>query len=226
LVFDTLVYRHFNHIPTWEAIVHDLHLANWRDVEYTLGKLPQVYTNAHNVTGFQWAGSVQKTVNSMYLIQNMWYDKLPGIANELYERKDDMGKTWEYLTKEVAGLGGFTAYEVVVDYSYSGITRYTDDDWVNPGPGCRRGLNRLYPFLGNNLQECRGKIQQLRDDQHRYFAEYNLPFFFWQGKELTLRNIEHSLCEFSKYMKAYNREGRPRNNFTPCEWERELVYVV
>lgn len=225
LVMDTLVYRHFNHIPTWEAIVGHLHARQWREMEYALQRLPQVYTNAHNVTGFQWAGSVQKTVNSMYLVHDMWDTHLPEMASKLYSLKDDMGKTWEHMTKEVAGLGGFTAYEVVVDLSYSYLTGYTDDDWVNPGPGCRRGLNRIFPGLGNNLELCRRKIEQLRAAQKEYFKAYDLDFFFWQGKELTLRNIEHSLCEFSKYMKAYNREGRPRNNFTPCDWDRELTYA-
>jgi hypothetical protein len=225
MVMDTLVYRHFNHIPTWEAVGGLLHAREWRKMEVALQQLPQVYTNAHNVTGFQWAGSVQKTVNSMYLVQNLWSDNIETIAAELYKRKDNMGSTWEYLTKHVSGLGGFTAYEVVVDFSYSSLTGYTDDDWVNPGPGCRRGLNRIYPGLGNNLEECREKIKWLRMSQRQWFKDYGLPFFFWQGKELTLRNIEHSLCEFSKYMKAYNREGRPRNNFTPCDWDRELTYV-
>lgn len=225
LAFDTFVYRHFNHIPTWEAIVDLLHAGKWREMEVTLQGLPQVYTNAHNVTGFQWAGSVQKTVNSMYLIQEMWAARIGDIASAIYQKRDDMGKTWDYLTKHVAGLGGFTAYEVVVDFSYSVLTGYNDDAWVNPGPGCRRGLNRIYPGLGNNLDECRRKIQHLRDYQDDYFAEYNLKFYRWQNKPLTLRNIEHSLCEFSKYMKAYNGEGRPRNNFTPCTWDRELTYA-
>jgi hypothetical protein len=222
IVFQTFIYRHFNNVDTWPVIAKYVWDRDWRGMESALLQLPKVYTNAHNVTGFQFAGAISKVENSMYLIQNLWYTQLDKIAGELWLRRHDMGKSWDYMRSEVPGLGGFTAYEVVVDFSYSPITGYNDDDWVNPGPGCRRGLNRVFPGLGNNLDVCRGKIKWLREHQREFLPE---DFYFWEGRELTLRNIEHCLCEYSKYAKAYWNEGRPRNKFSACPPGEELVYA-
>lgn len=228
LVYRTLIYRHFNNIPTWEAIkgIH-YHInddgttePDWPKIEDALWQLPRAYTNAHVVTGFQWAGSYSKIENSMWLLKYWWENK-EKIGLDLWIRKDDMGESWDYLVKEVPGFGGFTAYEVVVDLSYSNLTYYDEDSWVNPGPGCRRGLNRIWPGIGNNRTTCRAAIQHLRENQQGYLSQFGLTL---HGKELTLRNIEHSLCEFSKYAKAYYGEGRPRNKYVPCKPEEELVF--
>jgi hypothetical protein len=222
LLFRTFIYRHFNDWNTWNAIESFVIERDWRGMEDALLRLPRVYTNAHNVTGFQFAGAISKVENSMYLIQNLWYANLDKIVSHLWAWRGNMGESWEYMQKHVPGLGGFTAYEVVVDLSYSSLTTYTDDDWVNPGPGCRRGLNRIFPFLGNNLTECRKKILQLRNDQRKFLPP---DFYYWHGKDLTLRNIEHCLCEYSKYAKSFFDEGRPRNKFVACFPEQELTYA-
>ena len=225
LVFQTLVYRHFNYIESWKVLLPYLLEADWLGMEKALIRQPRIYTNAHNVTGFQWAGSVSKIENSMYLVQSLWYNQLDKITDALWERRNDMGASWQYMVDHIGGLGGFTAYEVVVDLSYSSLTGYNDDDWVNPGPGCRRGLNRVFPGLGNNPSVCRDHIKLLRDNQNLYLESYGINFQQWMGKELTLRNIEHCLCEYSKYAKAYFREGRPRNKFTQCSPSEELTYA-
>lgn len=224
LLFRTFTYRHYNHIPTYKVIEKMLWPEpNFDDIEYALLRLDRVYTNAHNVTGFQWAGSVSKVENSVYLMK-MWWGMLDETLEMMSELGDSMEQSWDYLVKEVPGFGGFTAYEVVVDLSYTNLVSYTEDDWANPGPGCRRGLNRIYPGLGQNRSSCLSKIKELRRDQRSYFERYELPFKFYNGRELTLRNIEHCLCEFSKYAKAYYGEGRPRNNFTACSPSLELIY--
>lgn len=227
LVYRTLVYRHFNNIPTWEAIkkipmVESV--PDWLAIEDALWELPRAYTNAHVVTGFQWAGSYSKIENSMWLLK-YWWNNRDNIGLDLWIRRDDMGESWDYLVKEVPGFGGFTGYEVVVDLSYSDFTLFDDDQWVNPGPGCRRGLNRLFPGIGNNRTTCRTAISYLRENQQRYFDRFGINFIKYQGKELTLRNIEHSLCEYSKYAKAYYGEGRPRNRWIYDASKPELVYT-
>ena len=45
-------------------------------------------------------------------------------------------------------------------------------------------------------------VRLLRDRQREEFENQNLDFPFWQGKELTLKNIEHALCDYYKYKRV------------------------
>jgi len=113
------------------------------------------------------------------------------------------------------GIGPFLAYEIAVDISYCEWNNHGEDEWVNPGPGCQRGLKRLFKDLKTG--DCTWAIRVLREAQRDEFQRLDLPFFSiaYKGRELTLRNIEHCCCEFFKYAKAIEGSGRPRNKFTP-----------
>lgn len=114
--------------------------------------------------------------------------------------------------------------------------------WANIGPGCRRGLNRvLYgektsPSGKMRTEQCLEEMAELlsysRDarmwpqwDDHlgRYACEQRV------GEDMSLmqcvhpqpeawpewemRDVEHTLCEFDKYSRVKNGEGRPRGVF-------------
>jgi hypothetical protein len=57
----------------------------------------------------------------------------------------------------------------------------------------------------------------LRDNQDKFFSEYGVDFqgIAYRGKRMTLRNIEHCLCEFFKYYKVTNGVGKCRMRFEP-----------
>jgi len=108
------------------------------------------------------------------------------------------------------GMGGFMAYEVVSDLRW---TRYFDtaDDiltWANPGPGCKRGINRLYGWPPKTpisdtqaLSVMRSLLEKSGDCIESYVPQ------------LEMREVEHSLCEFDKYMRAYLGEGTPKRRY-------------
>lgn len=228
-LFETLIYRHFNYIFTWEAIEDlirniDKDLSWQQRLYEKLDKLDRVYTNAHNVTGVQWGGYSRKINNTIYLI-NHWKKIVHHWSLTIFKTKS-MQECFNYVRDEIMGCGGFTSYEVVCDFSYlpDNIIPWDDNQWANAGPGCRRGLNRIFPNFGDNQDDCQRAIKFLRDYQGQFLNEYELPFYEYPGK-LTMRAIEHSLCEFSKYAKAYLGEGRPRNKYRGTEpGMKELVY--
>ena len=113
-------------------------------------------------------------------------------------------------------IGPFIAYEISIDFlNIDPLNDWSEDDWANPGPGCRVGLSYIderFKTAGNvALVEF---MRALRAKQHE-----NLPddFPYYKGKELSLRNIEHSLCEFGKYMNIKNKVGRSRPLFSPYQ---------
>jgi hypothetical protein len=88
-----------------------------------------------------------------------------------------------------------------------------------------RGANLIFPQRKDYLAIMR----ELRDTQADHFARLFLPWdevAYEKRPQLSLRGIEHSLCEFQKYHRGYTGTGRPRNEFvitskTP-EWLDKL----
>lgn len=141
------------------------------------------------------------------------------------------------------GIGGFIGYEIACDLAmhdpYGLEWRdYVWDLWANPGPGARRGLKWLLSTGGgpaveaatniecktfNQTAQLVAAMQILRAKQNHFFSKYGLA---WQGPELDIRAIEHSLCEFSKYMKM--RENiRPKRYYggpTNTGWRVAVEY--
>jgi hypothetical protein len=94
---------------------------------------------------------------------------------------------------------------------------FKEDDWANVGPGAKEGIRLIYPSA-KGLREIYPKMVQLRDEQAQHFErlEIDFPFYerFTKG-HLSLRSIEHSLCEFSKYWLQRKELGKQRMKFAP-----------
>jgi hypothetical protein len=107
------------------------------------------------------------------------------------------------------GGDGFTAYEVVSDLRHTRYLRGADDimTWANAGPGAQRGLNRL---LGRDLKapvkdRSVTLMRALLAEQDQFRGEHVPP--------LEMRDIEHTLCEFDKYARVKNGEGKLRSRY-------------
>lgn len=111
------------------------------------------------------------------------------------------------------GWGPFMAYEVVTDLRHTRYLRNATDiyTWANAGPGAIRGLNRLY---GRDLA-AKPKAEQTNREMFELMLELNDlddPGFnetFGDPCDVNprfeMRDIEHSLCEFSKWERGYTR---------------------
>ena len=78
--------------------------------------------------------------------------------------------------------------------------------WANPGPGAKRGLNRIH---GRPLNK------QIKSDinigEMQVLLELSQEWLHGQVPSLEMRDIEHTLCEFDKYERVRNGEGKPRS---------------
>jgi hypothetical protein len=111
------------------------------------------------------------------------------------------------------GWGGFMSYEVVTDLNYTPVLQNAKDkmSWANAGPGAKRGLNRL---LGKPIDTPMKQPYANERMQHLLIGataklKPTVPI-----EHVDMRVIEHSLCEFDKWCRVKNGEGRPRSRFT------------
>jgi hypothetical protein len=224
VIFATIAFRWFNRISTGEILIGNrkfsgvkspkgLELFYKWDPEWCIRLLEYNYPV---VTG----AYIIKTPNGM--------DKLHGVVdciNNAWKKRDTLAKqirpnlygkscdtslemAWNIL-QTLPFMGPFMAYEVVTDFRHTRILDSAPDIymWANPGPGARRGINRIN----------HGKAKGVPAPDHGYIFEMRALLDYchdqWDGPRLEMRDIEHSLCEYDKYMRVFNGEGRPRSKY-------------
>ena len=108
------------------------------------------------------------------------------------------------------GGGGFMSYEVVTDLNYTPVLDKAKDrfSWANAGPGAIRGLNRILdiPLKKGMTQPIANEhmVRLLKEAPNHVLPHVPL-------KEVDMRTIEHSLCEWDKYERVRLGQGKPRS---------------
>ena len=122
-------------------------------------------------------------------------------------------------------VGPFHAYEIVTDLRWTHLLSRAPDiyTWCNPGPGCKRGLNRV---MGRdkrarewaNREELLNEMDIILEASDKYWLDFAHKMLDKFPKlktplEWEMRDVEHNLCEVDKYLRVKNGEGRPRGTY-------------
>ena len=111
--------------------------------------------------------------------------------------------------KEVRGFAVFLAYQVFVDLTYIPEFPFSENEFTVSGPGCRRGLEKLFKDTDGLTDE--ELLFWLRDNQKEVFdLDFNLLMSDLpkEDRRLTVMDLENALCELSKLMKYIENTGR------------------
>lgn len=162
-------------------------------------------------------------VNAAYIIKGLdGMTKLDGVLYAFHRTMQSMdyrdlaetllmNRSMKWATKrmsEFPQMGMFMAYEVACDLRWTYLLTDAEDilTWANPGPGARRGLNRMsnYPLEYRvHTDECQHMMQEIL---HRVPEDLGK----WE-----MREVEHTLCEFDKYERVRLGEGRSKRKYSP-----------
>jgi len=227
LIWETCIYRLCNKIETFEEVgfpdynSYDytiLHNDFWEKLNKIAERGDAVMTSAHLTCPC--AGGLTKVEGYIEAINSL-HRMLDEICQEI-NTFNELSKV-HGLLQIVHCIGVFIAYEVVCDLMYlKAITNsegvpYTEDDWANPGPGAIEGIRMIFPST-RGKRAIFEKMVQLRDEQHLHFKRLDLDFPFYEKftkGHLSLRSIEHSLCEFQKIWLQRRGYGKQRMIFNP-----------
>lgn len=131
------------------------------------------------------------------------------------------------IIREIRGFASFLAYQVFVDLTYIEDFPFSENEFTIAGPGCKRGLDLVFDdYDGMTHEEA---LFYLRDNIDEYFKaleagdyakyKWNPEKLFKHRPEgdrcLNVMCLENCFCELSKYVKAVNGTGRPRNCYKP-----------
>lgn len=211
LVWKITLYRLLNNLATFDDIgvprYQDYNPSAYKKkLEARKARGERVFTNAHLTLPTFELGStkIDEYINSL----NDLHSRLDDVFMQL-KNASHLKEVFEIMM-QCRRVGPFIAYEICIDLMYAQVVPFTEDDWVNLGPGAKVGIRLIFP---NKKTDMVDGLTQLRKDQRKHFKRLGLIFPFYQGRELTLRNIEHSLCEFGKYWKLSHSAGKSRMKF-------------
>jgi len=171
----------------------------------------KVWTGAYVVYADAKTDKAEYVASVARAVGEMW-DRLQTDTRIGYRQR-----VWETLT-DIRGMGSFMAGQIVDDWTWTPLLWLSRDlyEWAPQGPGSLRGLNRIigHPLTQSiimndwmaHLNACRRHIIETLGKDYR---------------NLTAHDVQNCLCEFDKYMRVKNGEGKPRSTYQP-----ETGYVV
>ncbi len=158
------------------------------------------FKTLNNATG------LKDTIKSYCAVVHYVYKNIEDITTRVVKAQtaEESCKSLE----SIPGIGPFLAYEIWCDLILLKVHKWNENDYVNVGPGAVAGLEIIFGgeyALGKMAnRDYANMCLKLKYTQDEYLgADY-------PGKELSLRSIEHSLCEYRKYTHLKQGKGRPR----------------
>jgi hypothetical protein len=173
----------------------------------------KIYTSAYLIPSHGEKEKIRYTVN--LVLAPLWKT----VQRARLSRKQEKLPPWEATNATLQdshewlmgcfGFGPFLSYEVVTDLRHTHYLKNAQDTmtWANPGPGARRGLNRLY---GRDLKQTVPR-EQLLEEMRGVLAWLKTERDSAILPALEMRDVEHSLCEFDKYLRASERLNALQN---------------
>jgi hypothetical protein len=205
LVFRLLVFKFFNKIETWESLLRSVGNISWETYDFdryddclsgimTSGR--KIYSAAYIMPSGRTAfGHERKHRNHLKVIEAM-------IEAKFAERVAQC-KTFEAvfrLLRQYPCIGPFIGYQFAIDLNYSQLLSFSEDDFVEPGPGALDGIAKCFSNLGDLTPP--DVIRYMTDIQERAFEQYALQFRTLWGRRLHLIDCQNLFCEVSKYARV------------------------
>lgn len=207
-----IVYRTVNRIETFEEYKEktksDCSLPSSGDlkafVKFIKWKREKVFTNAHQ------ALSVDKVED----IFNHVLVNLEDLTNWLLEATS-LEEAF-HLIKSINYIGDFYAYQIVCDMVEIGLLRFSEDSWTCLGPGAYKGLQEVRADGMFNVgdQELVRRLARIADYGLPHLGEPAVKFL---NRRLSVKAVEHSLCEFFKFTRAAKNGIERGRRYKPRE---------
>ena len=216
VIFNVYLYRLLNRPESYDAAGGFTRVDEF-DADDTIQRLREyrengnpVFSSAYRIPAHKFAESESKIVNVLKgIIEADVQNSIDDYADRI-ENANSLEAVHE-ICCEVRGIGDFIGYEIVTDLNY-GFLPFHENDFVNIGPGAESGLKYIFGDASKD------HIYSLVAQQDDLFEACDIDFFYWNGeyeKRLTLRSIEHSLCEYAKYVRAQEMDNPHLRHYEP-----------
>mmetsp|Transcript_9731 Transcript_9731/g.33628 ORF Transcript_9731/g.33628 Transcript_9731/m.33628 type:complete len:412 (+) Transcript_9731:68-1303(+) len=197
VLWGSLVYRLLNRMESFQSWKEGGGLPNEHEwpcfLEYLAAQRAEgrvIFSNAHQTMGFDRYASTMAKVRKT----------LQKLTDAVWAARSSAERVFKILLR-YENVGPFFAWQVTCDLlETAGVLDCDEDDWCQLGPGALRGLKRVFAHAppatcAVNLDRAR----LLTSLHSAAFIALDCSFSYVGDRRLTLKNIEHALCEFEKY---------------------------
>jgi len=216
-VFRTLLFRIFNKIETWELLTSRLGEISWG--KYNRKKYEQVFTDAlergekiYSAAYIMPDGGKDYIGKAKHIIHLDLLEKMMGdqVADQLC-KADTMKAAFE-IFKSYDSIGDFLAYQNVTDINYTGVTNFSEMEFVIPGPGAHRGIEKC--FAKHDTMDHADIIELVAKYQREEFKRLGIEFESLFGRPLQLIDCQNLFCEIDTYARVAFPECNTKKNPT------------
>jgi len=203
LLWRTIVYRLVNNWRQFEAIGGVYSQADWRlMIDRFKEKGIKLYSPAY-VT-FGWPGDPISRLERCTKVLGYLETSFSKLTEAI-----ETAESLEYVSlvlKGQFGIGPFLALQIFRDLILARAIPFNDNDWTEIGPGCAWTLKEV--FGQQRPSSWRPAVHMLADRAEEALRERGTPLL--RGDPPSLNDIEHSMCEFGKYVRYSQNRGRRR----------------
>lgn len=217
LVFRVMIFKFFNKIDTWSALTRNfgsisLQTYSFEKFDQVLSRImasgKRIYSAAYIMpSGRSAFGHERKHRNHLKIIEDMMVAKLPDKIAEC----GSLEAVFRLLRQHPC-VGPFLGYQLAIDLNYSPMLNFSEDEFVEPGPGALDGIAKCFSDLGDLTPA--EVIRYMTDIQEVAFARHAPGFQDLWGRRLHLIDCQNIFCEVSKYTRVSHPEIRGLSNRT------------
>jgi hypothetical protein len=227
-----VMFRLFSKPSTWRAIESELgpvRRATIKDPRFPrllerLRRAGPIYTSAFILCANKAYGYDRKYRNHIALLADMMrVGRLPRAV----ARAPSLRAVYEALC-EFPLIGPFMGYQLAIDINYSELTDFCEDEFTIPGPGARRGIEKVFP--GARPRAMAAVIHRMVDEQTDACRRFGIeaPRLLGQ-RRLYAIDCQNLFCELDKYARVrfpelVSNRTRIKATFTPSPEPLELFY--
>jgi hypothetical protein len=205
VIFRVLLFKLFNKIETWQLLERELGSVSIEDFSVkrfstVLNRAfeagDRIYSGAYIMpSGSKAFKTVRKHDAHLHLLQLMLADNIA----EKIQTAPNLQGVFEVL-RSYPLLGDFLAYQYAIDINYSGVTDFSESEFVCAGPGARSGLRKCFANLDRITDE--DVISLVTDCQEDEFSRRGITFRWLGSRRLQLIDIQNVFCEIDKYARV------------------------
>ena len=214
IFFRIMLFKFFNKIETWEMLQGSLGRISYEDYSFKL--YDQILSTAMDMnkrifsaayimpSGNKKFGYNKKHKNLLRLLETMMSDNVPLRLAEMKRMQQGFD-----LLKSYPMIGDFLAYQFITDINYSGLTNFSEKEFVVPGPGALSGIKKCFSDLGGlSYEEI---IKFMSDIQTNEFERLGIVLQNLWGRDLMLIDCQNIFCEVDKYCRIAHPELTHKN---------------
>lgn len=209
VAFRTLLFKLFNKIETWELLTTRfgaLSLATF-DVDRFDSLLSQALRSGMRIYSAAYIMPNAPRLKEGSYKHRTHLDLLQSVVKSgLLKQILDAGSMKEVyeLLLSLPSIGPFLAYQYAVDLNYSAISDFSENEFVQPGPGALNGLAKCFSSLGDYSPA--EAIHWVTVRQETEFKARDLEFKSLWGRPLQLIDCQNLFCEVDKYARVVHPE--------------------